>query len=597
MLFGKYINKFYLKYLWCFIIGVAFLVAVDVLHVIEPEKLGEVVGLLRKLTLDPNNQDIIKQITDIGLFIILIGFLMFFGRIVWRYSLFFAATRIEAGLRKQMYEKAEKLSPYFYHQNSVGTILNWFTSDLEEILEFFKWGTIQLVDAFFLSTFVLIKMFKLSLPLSLGILIPIILIAIWSFTAENLFTAKWKQRQESGDKLYEYVQESFTGIRVIKAFVKESQQIRAFDKIARNNKDIDIGVTRVFVLFERMINIVIAFIFAGLMGVGGYMVYQSWLGNSVFGTNLDLTDLVTFIGYFDTLLWPIFALGSVISMHARAKASLGRITNFLDTPVDVCNAENPILLKDVKGKIEFKDLCFKYPDMKHDHLKHLNFVINPGENVGVVGRIGCGKTTISNLICRLFNPNKGTLFIDDTDILDIDLTCLRDCISYVPQDNFLFSDSLEHNIGFGKKGASFEEIQAAAQFSDVDKDIVEFKDGYKTITGERGTTLSGGQKQRVSMARAYLKDAPIMIMDDSVSAVDVKTEETILSNIKKNRAGKTTIIVASRVSTVSKLDKVIVLNNGELEAFGTPAEVLKTSKTYAKMHMLQELEKEKEGGK
>ncbi len=337
-----------------------------------------------------------------------------------------------------------------------------------------------------------------------------------------------------------------------------------------------------------------------ILGLGGWFVYCCVTNNPVliFGhtINLNAAKLITFIGYFDLLVWPLMALGQIVTMRGRAKASYKRIAHFLDEQEEIKNPENAVVLENVKGKITFNNYNFSYPDSTISSLKNVSFTIEPGETVGIIGKIGSGKTTLVNSLLRLYNVSDNSILIDDVDIMKCDIKSLRDCIAYVPQDNFLFSDKIRNNIAFSNRQIEFKKIKNAAKFADVDDNIAGFKDGYDTLSGERGVSLSGGQKQRISIARAYLKDAPIMIMDDSVSAVDVKTEETILKNIKENRRGKTTIVIASRVSTVSHLNKILVLNEGQVEAFDTPQNLLKISPTYQNMVRLQTLEAELERG-
>ncbi len=332
------------------------------------------------------------------------------------------------------------------------------------------------------------------------------------------------------------------------------------------------------------------------MGLGGTCVYYYVTGNPVvlFGHSIILTagKLVTFIGYVDVLIWPMIAMGQILQMFSRFKSSSKRVFDYLDEEEEIHNVDNPISLDDCKGEITFNHFSFIYPDGSNESLKDISFKINPGELIGVVGKIGSGKTTLVNSLLRLYNIEKNQILIDGVDIMDLDIKNLRDNIAYVPQDNFLFSSTVQENIAFSNKRMSIDKVKSAANFADVHENITNFKDGYNTMTGERGVTLSGGQKQRISIARAYAKDAPIMIMDDSVSAVDVKTEEAILSNIQEKRAGKTTIIIASRISTVSKADRILVLKDGELEAFDSPENLLKVSPTYQKMVYLQKLESE-----
>jgi len=594
MLFGKYINKYYLKFGWLFLIGLIGLVAVDVFQLFIPEYLGKLVDMFDSNAVDKN------ALKEIIIGVMVVAVVMFFGRIMWRLSIFNASQRIEADLRHNMFLKSERLSQRYYHENKVGTIMAWFTTDLETIEEFFGWGSVMLVDAMFLSVLAIYKMVSLDWVLSCILFIPLVLIVVWGMLVEKFMALKWENRQAEFDKLYDFSQESFTGIRVIKAFVKETQQLHAFAKIAKRNKDANIELVKVSVIFDAIISVIISAIMALILGLGGYFVYKYVTGSPVviFGHTVDMTagGLITFVGYFDTLVWPMIALGQVVSMRSRSKASLKRVTAFLDQDEEIRNHDNAFVLENVKGDVTFNDFSFAYPNTDADVLKNVSIDIKAGESIGVVGKIGCGKTTLVNTLLHLYNVEKGKVFIDGHDIMDCDIDSVRNAIGYVPQDNFLFSDKVKNNIAFACDEVDMDRVYDAAKFADVHSNIEEFAEGYDTVSGERGVTLSGGQKQRISIARAYIKDAPIMILDDSVSAVDVKTEENILANIQNERKGKTTIVIASRVSTVAHLDKIIVLNKGEVEAFDAPQNLEETSPTYKKMVYLQKLEREVEGG-
>ncbi len=601
MLFGRYINKYYLKYAIFFIIGIAALVAVDIAQLFIPTYLGEIVNILTDLgTSTVMPPEIKERLIYIIIATVVVAAVMMVGRMIWRFTIFHASFKIEAKLREEMFLKAERLSQRYYHENKVGTVMAWFTNDIETIGDFFGWGTIMMVDAIFMSILVIVRMVLLDWALSIIAFIPVILIVIWGALVEKIMSQKWDIRQQSFDALYDFTQETFTGIGVIKAFVKETHEIHVFAKKAKHDKDINVSFARLYVLFDLLIEIIIALIFAILMGFGGWFVYAAATGTPVvmFGKaiNLDVGNLVTFTGYFDLLIWPMIAMGQIISMYSRAKTSLKRITHYLDEPEEIKDVENAKQLKDVKGSIIFDNFSFTYPGSKEPSLENISLEIKEGETVGIVGKIGCGKTTLVNSLLRLYNIEPNSIKIDDNDIMSCSIKSVRNNIAYVPQDNFLFSDKIRNNISFSNEEVSDEDIRRAAQFADVDNDIRGFKERYETVSGERGVTLSGGQKQRISIARAFIKNAPIMILDDSVSAVDVKTEEEILKHISEERKGKTTLVVASRVSTVSHLDKIIVLNNGKLEAFGTPSELMKTSQTYQTMVYLQELEKEVKGG-
>ncbi len=594
MLFGKYINRYYLKYAPLFIIGIIALIAVDFVQLYIPQYLGEVVDILQ------NNGDTVK-IGILALKVLGVAGIMFIGRFIWRVTLINAGFKIEADLRHKMFLKAEALPREYYHDNKVGSIMSWFTNDLETISECMQWGIIMIFDALFLSTITIIQMLRLDVAMSLICFVPIVLIIIWGAITEKFMTIKWDQRQKAYDSLYDFAQENFTGIRVIKAFVKETKEIHAFAKVARKNADVNISFARISVIFDVFIEVIIVLIISITMLFGGWFVY-SFVRNEpiiMFGGAIELTaaKLTTFIGYIDILIWPMIAMGQIVSMLSRSKASLKRISAFLDTEIRVKSPINAIKLDRVRGDITYRNFNFQYPNYEAINLKNINLEIKAGERIGIVGKIGGGKTTLVNLLLMLYNVEPGTLFIDGYDIMSLDIHSLREQIAYVPQDNFLFSDSIEHNINFGIEGGTEETARMGAVFAGIDEDVKGFKTGYQTVSGERGVTLSGGQKQRISIARAYVKDAPILIMDDSVSAVDTKTEETILRNISEERKGKTTLVVASRVSTVQHLDKIIVLNDGEVEAFDTPKNLLKISPTYQKMVTLQELEREVEGGK
>ena len=583
--------KYYKRFALIFLIGIIADILVDYAQLYIPQFLGEVVELFGS-----SAEISYLDIKDIIRNVIIVAFVLFAGRIVLRFSILYASTKIEASLRHDMFKKALRLSQRYYHQNKVGTIMSWFASDLEAIEEFTGWGTIMIVDAIFLGAMAIIKMLSLDYLLTLIALVPMLALIIWGFEVEKIFGEKWEARQKIFDKLYDFTQENFTGIRVIKAFVKEAQEIKAFRKVAQENADKNLDFAKSMITFDVFIELIIGFTMSAILGIGGYFVYCYvggypciLLGHAI---NLSVGQLTSFVVYCDILIWPMIAMGQIIQMYSRANTSLKRVSRFLNEDEEIHNDKDAIVLEKVKGNIRFNDLSFAYPDSKNHSLDNISFEIKAGENVGVVGKIGSVKTTLVNSLLRLYNIDKGKIFIDGVDIMDLNIANLRDNIAYVPQDNFLFSDNIRNNIAFANNKASLKDIRRAAEFAAVDDNIVDFAEGYETVTGERGVTLSGGQKQRISIARAYIKDAPIMILDDSVSAVDMKTEETILENIHDKRKGKTTIIIASRVSTVAHLDKILVLNEGKVEAFDTPERLLEISPTYKKMVYLQQLEAE-----
>lgn len=593
ILLGKYLKKYYKQLSFFLILGIIALVVVDVVETEVPKYLKEIVDNIESMTGE--------VLWGILWKVLLCAAIIVIGRIGWRLCIMYASKKIAAGLRGDMFQKSLRLSNSFYHENKTGTIMGWFTTDIETIEEYFGWGTVMLVDAVFLSFIVLVRMIMVDFVLTLVAAVPIALIAVWGFLVEKLMSKKWEERQKAYDDLYGFTEESFSGIRVIKAFVKETNEIHSFAKIVRKNKDVNYNFAKIEVFFDVMIHIIINATVAIILGFGGVFIYEAYTGNGInlFGHTVDITigQLMEFIAYFDLLIWPMIAAGQIITMKSRAKTSLKRITRFLDAPEDVKSPENATTLKDVKGEVTFKDFSFKYESESEEVLKNISLTIKPGELIGVVGKIGSGKTSLATALLRLYNFKEGTLFIDGVDLMKVDLESLRNNISYAPQDNFLFSDTLANNISFSSDSGNQKDIEFAADFADISSNINEFPNKYQTVSGEKGVTLSGGQKQRVSLARAHYKNSPIMIMDDTVSAVDVKTEETILRNINEQRKGKTTIVIASRVSTVRHFDRIIVLKDGEVEAFDSHENLMKTSELYQRMVYLQQLEAEMEGGK
>lgn len=598
MIFGKHVNKFYKKYFWYFFFGILFLIFVDVIQVFIPKLSGNIADNVIDKNLagtifgiESNYANLIKDI----LLIFLIGIGMFIGRYCWRILIFGESVKVQADLRKDMFEKCEELSQRYYKANKTGAILSYFSNDLETIEEAFGFGIVQLVDGIFLLIISLVGMFLIDWVLTLILLIPLIILCVFAVTIDRVMEAKWGKRQKAFEDLSDFAQENFTGIRVIKAFVKERKELKQFSKVAKSNQDTNIEFAKTSAILDVVFEILIYFVFGLILLGGSYLVYLHIKSGGDSKVGISVGQLITFIGLADTIIWPVFALAGTINLIARAKASLKRISALLDEEIEIKDLDI-ITHVDYQGKIEFKHFNFAYPDDPNNLiLKDITLKINAGETVGIVGKIGSGKSTLVNMLFRLYNVNEGTLFIDDIDIMHLPIKEIRENIGYCPQDNFLFSDTIKNNIAFSNENMELSEVKEAAKFSSVDDNIEGFKDKYDTLIGEKGVSLSGGQKQRISISRAIIKDPKILILDDSVSAVDVKTEETILSNIKNIRKGKTTLIIASRVSTVQHLDKILVLRDGQVDAFGTHEECLVKSKIYARMVELQLLEKEMEG--
>ena len=590
MIFGKYINRFYLKYAPHLLLGLFALWAVDYLQLIIPELYQMVINGMNQgyVMVDGVQQafDMAFLLDKICMPMVGVAVAIVFGRFLWRVSIFGAAIRVETNLRDEMFDHAKNLSREYYQQNKVGNLMSLFTNDLDTVQECYGWGFMQFFDALILGTMSMAKMWQMNHMLAVLSLIPMALLFVCASIVGRVMTKKWDYRQECFSRLSDFSQESFSGIAVIKAFVKETLELLAFKKLNDENEAANIDFTKTSVLMRIMVGSFVESVMCIIIGYGGYLVYR--------GT-FNAGQLMEFIGYFTAIVWPIMAVSDLIDMTSRGKASLKRISELLDAEVTVKDRPGVGELKDVKGGIEFRDLTFRYPDGELDELHHVSFTIRPGESVGLVGKTGAGKTTLVDLILRTYNVPDGTIFIDGQDVNSVSIHSVRENCASVPQDNFLFSDTIARNIAFGNSQVDMGMVRHAAVLADVDENISQFQQGYETVLGERGVTVSGGQKQRISIARALMKDAPILILDDSVSAVDTKTERAILDNLKQTRRGKTTILIAHRISTIEQMDKVLFIDGGTVAGFGTHEALYAQNAAYRKMVDLQRLEEE--GGK
>ena len=587
MIFGKHINKYYLKYGYLLILGLSALVMVDYMQLIIPNLYQMVINGMNQgfVMVDGVRQEFNMDFLLDKICMPMVGVIlcMVVGRFLWRVALFGAAIRVEADLRDRMFDHCKDLSREYYQINKVGNLMSLFTNDLDTVQECFGWGFMMFFDAVFLGILAILNMLKMHPILTLLSLIPMGFLLASATIIGRRLEKKWDRRQEAYSKLSDFSQESFSGIAVVKAFVKEAKELLAFKKLNKENEETNVDFTRSSVLFRILVGLFVESVICVILGYGGYLVYKG-----VFNAG----QLMEFIGYFNAVVWPIMAVSELIDMSSRGNASLKRISELLDAEITVKDRPGVKRLENIRGDIEFRNLSFRYPDGEYDALQNVSFTIKAGENVGLVGRTGSGKTTLVDLILRTYNVADGTLFVDGHDVNDVSIHDLRAGCAYVPQDNFLFSDTIESNISFGATDRKSEEIVKAAKLADVDSNIREFHLGYKTVLGERGVTVSGGQKQRISIARALMKDAPILILDDSVSAVDTKTEKSILNNLRETRAGKTTILIAHRISTIEKMDKILFIDDCKLQAVGTHQELYNTCPAYRKMVDLQQLEQE-----
>lgn len=587
MIFGKHINRYYLRYAPVLILGLIALTVVDFLQLEIPKIYSIVIDGMSYGYYIENGQtilfdlDVILDRVCLPMAVIILS--MVAGRFAWRICFFGTSARVEADLRNRMFSHAKELSHEYYQVNKVGDLMSLFTNDMETVQECFSWGILQLFDALMLGALAIAEMWMMNPMLTMLALIPMAFLMVSATIVGKRLREKWNNRQKAFSRLSDFSQESFSGIAVIKAFVKEGKELWAFRKLNVENENANIAHTKTAVLFRVLVTMFVESVICIILGYGGYLVYSN-----VF----TVGQLLEFSGYFTSIIWPVMAISELIEMTSRGKASLARISELLDAPIHVKDRTGVAELQNVRGDIEFRDLTFRYPDGEFDVLKNISFTIKAGENVGLIGKTGAGKTTLVDLILRTYNVADGTLFIDDNDVNDVSIRSLRESCAYVPQDNFLFSDTIENNIAFGVSELDSEAVTNAAKLADVHGNISEFQQGYSTVLGERGVTVSGGQKQRISIARALMKNAPILILDDSVSAVDTKTEQIILENLRATRAGKTTILIAHRISTIEKMDKILFIDDGCLAAVGPHDTLYETCPEYRKMVDLQRLEEE-----
>lgn len=591
MIFGKYINRYYLRSAPVLLLGLLALLTVDYIQLMIPELYRLVINgvNLGEVVIDGQTLAFTKEVLfqHICLPMIWIVLLMVVGRFLWRVCFFGSAVLVTADLRERMFDHSRQLSQQYYQVNKVGNLMSLYTNDLDTIQECFGDGILMFFDASVLGLLALFKMWRMDYRLTLLALIPAGIMFVIGTIMGTTMTKRWEERQQAFSDLSDFAQENFSGIAVIKAFVKEYKELTAFRKLNRENEEINVTYTKIATLLEVLVTLFVESIICVILGYGGWLVYRG---------QFNAGQLVEYIGYFEAIVWPIMAISMLIEKTSRGKASLNRVTELLDAPIDVTDRVDVHELAAPKGGIEFRHLTFRYPDGEYDVLQDISFTVTPGESVGIVGKTGAGKTALVDLLLRTYNVADGTLFVDGQDVNSLSIHSVRNACAYVPQDNFLFSDTIAHNIGFGVDDAAQEDIDRAAALADVRDNIVDFKDGYETVLGERGVTVSGGQKQRISIARALLKDAPILILDDSVSAVDTRTEKIILDNLKSTRAGRTTLLIAHRISTVEGLDKIVFLDDGRVEAVGPHDELYATCAEYRRMVDLQRLEDETEAG-
>ncbi len=594
MIFGKNVNHYYFKYFYLLLVGIMALLFVDYIQTLLPENYGNLIDAIKNSLslkndgIEPNNGLLLTKsfVIEIVINVLMIAIGMFVGRFLWRIAILNLGVNVETDLRKRMFLKMEMLSQDYFQLHKTGAQMALYTNDLMCINSCFTDGIIMFVDALFLGGIAIYKMLKLNVALTLFASIPLAIIGLCGGLIGKLIDKRFEARQKSYEKLSDFAQENFSGLAVIKAFVKEKLELQEFVK---NNKDFsktNIAFTKLIVGLNVFFTALVSSIVVIIVGYGSHLIITT----KGIDTPFTSGSLITFISYFGLLTWPALALGNLINLFSEGRASLRRINELLEYPILVKDQSDVIQDVDLVGEIEFRHLNFKYPGSDHEVLKDISFKISKGEKVGIIGKTGCGKTTIVDLLTRIYNVDEGMLLIDGIDIMKLPIKKVRDLISYVPQDNFLFNTTILENIAFSRPKMETEEAIKYATYASVDDNIQEFSHQYQTIIGERGVALSGGQKQRISMARAMAKESPILILDDSVSAVDTKTEASILKSLKEDFVDKTIVLIAHRVSTIESLDKIILMDNGKIIACGKHEELYENVPMYKDIVDLQKLE-------
>lgn len=570
----KYINK----YKWLYLIGIMVLLAVDYMQLFIPKITGSVTDGIKDGSM--TSEGILQMV------MLLIGVAVIMGlcRIGWRYCIIGSARKVERDVREDLFEKWVTLDSQYFNEHKTGNLMAYATNDLNAIRMMVGPGVITIFDAVIMTVMVIGQMaFVIDLKLTLVAILPMPLIALSSYYFGRIIKKRFKQKQEAFALLSDKVQESFSGIKVIKSFVQEYYDLQDFDEIAEDNYTKNLKLAKLSAFLNPLVIFLVGSSLLISIGYGGYLTMIN---------EITIGEFVAFNQYILMLSWPMQAIAMGINTFAQGMASVKRIDEVLSETSQVQDREDAKVLPKLEGHIRINHLSFNFPDNNQPGLKDICLEVKPGETLAVLGRTGSGKSTLVNLLLRIYNAPEGSIFLDETDIMNAKIQDVRKQIGYVPQDNFLFSDTIMNNIGFGVDHISRETVEEAAKKADVHKNIIDFPHQYETVVGERGTTLSGGQKQRVSIARALILDTPILILDDSLSAVDTKTEELILNNLKEVRQNKTNIIIAHRISTVRHAEHIVVLENGHIAEYGDHESLLAVDGIYAEMYRKQQLEEE-----
>jgi len=576
---SKYAQKFIGKYKWSYLLGIVILIIIDVLQTEVPLVVGDTID---QVALGGFTADMIwKPVIRLAI----IAVVVFLGRIGWRWFIFGSARKIERDMRNELYSHLQTLSASYFHEHKAGEIMAYISSDIEAVRMVFAVTVMMGMDSLAIGISTLVKMItQIDLTLTIMAFIPMVLVALTTTFVGGELHRRFKIRQQAFSDLSDFVNEKLGGMKVIKAFVQEPAERENFEKVNKIACDANVKEARIQAFMFPFMRAVTGLSMALAIGYGGYIAILGRITVGNFGS---------FIMFLNNLMWPMAAIGRIINILTRGSAAMQRLETVLHAEPEIADWPQAREEGPVSGTIEARNLTFRYAGRETPVLENVSFKLEKGQTLGVVGRTGTGKTTLVNLLMRVFEPAEGQLFIGGREIHEIPLKQLRDTMGYVPQDNFLFSDTISENIRFGDRSKTQEDIEEAAKAACVHENIVDFAEGYNTMVGERGVSLSGGQKQRIAIARALVLDPEILILDDSVSAVDTDTEEKILKHLRETRKGKTNIIIAHRISTLQDADKIIVIDGARIAEMGTHQELVAQGGIYADMYNRQLLEKMK----
>ncbi len=576
-----------LQYKWRYVLGVIILMLVDLASLYIPQYTGEIIDGLSKGSFG------FEGVKPLLFKILFAGLIMMTGRFGWRFCIIGASRGIEYKMRGDLFAHLETLSARFFNSRKTGDLMAHFTNDLQAIRMAVGMAVITTFDAVVMTVMVLVKMIVyVDFRLTVLAFVPLILVAVGCYYYGIEAKKRQTRRQEAFSHLSDKVQESLAGIRVLKAFVQEEEDFRSLEEASVNSMEKNLSMVKLRAVFGPALDAVTGLSLLLTLIFGGKMVL---LGQVTIG------QFVAFNSYIGMLVWPMIACGDCINTFSQAAAAFQRVAAIFREEPDITDTASPLpgdCSLHLEGDIRLRNLTFTYPDGQTPVLKNITLHISPGEMLGVLGRTGSGKSSLADLLLRVYDCEKGMLLLDGKPIDEIPLAILHRDMAYVPQDNFLFSDTLEENIAFGleeriqEHPELREQIHQAARDACIHDNIMDFPENYLTLVGERGVTLSGGQKQRSSIARALLKDSAVLILDDSLSAVDTDTEEQILENLMRLRKGKTTIVIAHRISTLQQADHIAVLTEGELTEYGTHEELVALGGFYAHINEKQQLEQQ-----